>query len=378
MAKDFYGTLGVDKNASADEIKSAYRKLAKKYHPDMNKEPGAEQKFKDINEAYEVLGDENKRAQYDQFGDAAFNGGAGAGTGGFGDFGGFGGFSDIFDMFTGGSSRRRDPNAPTRGADVEASVRITFEEAFFGVKKDISIKRRETCETCNGTGAKPGTKKVKCSRCGGTGQINQQIRTPLGMMMNTQTCPTCSGTGTIIETPCEKCAGKGRVVKQKIIKVNIPAGIDDGMIITIPGQGSSGMNGGPAGDVQVYVQVKPDKVFRREGLNLRAEQPISFGKAALGSEVIIDRFGEQIKVNIPAGTQTGTTFRIPKKGFKNVRGENYGDLYITVKVEVPKKLTERQKELISELEGIEMNKKEGSLKEQIKKKFKMPQSNCFT
>ncbi len=371
MAKDFYGTLGVDKNASADEIKSAYRKLAKKYHPDMNKEPGAEQKFKDINEAYEVLGDENKRAQYDQFGDAAFSGGAGAGTGGFGDFGGFGGFSDIFDMFTGGSSRRRDPNAPTRGADVEASIRITFEEAFFGVKKDISIKRRETCETCNGTGAKPGTKKVKCSRCGGTGQINQQIRTPLGMMMNTQTCPTCSGTGTIIETPCEKCAGKGRVVKQKIIKVNIPAGIDDGMIITIPGQGSSGTNGGPAGDVQVYVQVKPDKVFRREGLNLRAEQPISFGKAALGSEVIIDRFGEQIKVNIPAGTQTGTTFRIPKKGFKNVRGENYGDLYITVKVEVPKKLTERQKELISELEGIEMNKKEGSLKEQIKKKFKI-------
>ena len=318
-----------------------------------------------------MLGDENKRAQYDQFGDAAFSGGAGAGTGGFGDFGGFGGFSDIFDMFTGGSSRRRDPNAPTRGADVEASVRITFEEAFFGVKKDISIKRRETCETCNGTGAKPGTKKVKCSRCGGTGQINQQIRTPLGMMMNTQTCPTCSGTGTIIETPCEKCAGKGRVVKQKIIKVNIPAGIDDGMIITIPGQGSSGTNGGPAGDVQVYVQVKPDKVFRREGLNLRAEQPISFGKAALGSEVIIDRFGEQIKVNIPAGTQTGTTFRIPKKGFKNVRGENYGDLYITVKVEVPKKLTERQKELISELEGIEMNKKEGSLKEQIKKKFKI-------
>ncbi len=369
MAKDYYETLGVGKNASADEIKSAYRKLAKKYHPDLNKEPGAEQKFKDVNEAYNILGDENKRSQYDQFGEAAFNGTGGAGAG---DFSGFGGFGDIFDMFMGGgASRRRDPNAPKRGADVEASVRITFEESFFGTDKQISVKRRETCKTCGGTGAKPGTQKHTCQRCHGTGQIQQQIKTALGMMMNTQTCPDCRGAGSIIDAPCEECGGSGRVVKQRLINVHIPAGIDDNMMITLTGQGSSGVNGGPAGDIELYVQVRPDKTFKRDGLNLRTEQPISFGRAALGSELIIDRFGEQIKVNIPAGTQTGTTFRIPKKGFKNVRGENYGDLYATVKVEVPKKLTERQKELISELENIEITKKESSLKEQIKKKFKL-------
>ena len=368
MAKDYYGTLGVDKNASAEEIKKAYRSLAKKYHPDLNKEPGAEQKFKDVNEAYEILSDENKRAQYDQFGDAAFNGGAGAG-GYSSDFSGFG---DIFDMFMGGgASRRSNPNGPKRGADVEATVRISFEEAFFGVKKDITIRRRETCDCCNGSGAKPGTKKVRCNRCQGSGVINQQSRTLFGTINQQVTCPNCQGAGSVIETPCEKCGGKGRVQKQKMMSVNIPQGIDDGMIITLRGEGSSGVNGGPSGDVQVYVQVRPDKKFRRDGLNLRVEQPISFGRVALGGEILVDRFGEQIKVNIPAGTQTGTTFRVPKKGFKNVRGENFGDLYITVKVETPKRLTERQKELIAELEGIEAGKKENSLKEQIKKKLKI-------
>ena len=257
----------------------------------------------------------------------------------------------------GGASRRTNPNAPKRGADVETTVRISFEEAFFGVKKDVTIKRRETCDCCSGSGAKPGTKKTSCSRCGGIGYINQQSRSFFGTVTQQVTCPNCQGAGSIIETPCEKCGGKGRVQKQRMMSVNIPQGIDDGMIITLRGEGSAGVNGGPSGDVQVYVQVRPDKNFRRDGLNLRTEQPVSFGRVALGGELVVDRFGEQIKVNIPAGTQTGTTFRVPKKGFKNVRGENFGDLYITIKVETPKKLTDRQRELIAELEGIEIGKK---------------------
>ena len=370
MAKDYYGTLGVDKGASADEIKKAYRKLAKKYHPDVNKEPDAEQKFKDVNEAYEILGDESKRAQYDQFGDAAFNGGAGAG--GFsGDFSGFGGFGDIFDMFMGGGGRaqRRNPNAPRRGADVEANVRITFEEAFFGVKKDINVKRRERCDCCGGNGAKPGTERKKCSRCGGSGQIQQQVRGIFGMSMSVSDCPTCGGKGTIIETPCEKCSGKGYNVAQKTISVSIPQGIDDNMIITLSGQGSCGENGGPNGDVQLYVQVRPDRTFRREGLNLRCEQMVSFTRVAMGGEIVVDRFGEQIKISIPAGTQTGTTFRVQKKGFKNVRGENFGDLYVTVKVETPRKITDRQRELLAEFDAIDTDRKKSSFKEKLKNTF---------
>lgn len=364
MAKDYYGTLGVDKNASADDIKKAYRKLAKQYHPDINKEPDAEQKFKDVNEAYEILGDETKRAQYDQFGDAAFNGGAGGYSS---DFSGFGGINDIFDMFMGGGrAQRRNPNAPRQGEDVETTVRISFEEAFFGVKKEISIRRKEKCDCCGGNGAKPGTERKKCTRCGGSGQIQQQVRGIFGMSMSVSDCPTCAGKGTIIETPCEKCSGKGYNLVQKTISVSIPQGIDDNMIITLSGQGSCGENGGPNGDVQLYVHVRPDKVFRREGLNLRCEQPISFARVALGGEIIVDRFGEQIKINIPAGTQTGTTFRIPKKGCKNVRSDNYGDLFVTVKIETPKKLTDRQKELISEFEDIELDRKKHSFKEKVK------------
>lgn len=354
--KDYYETLGIKKDASAEEIKKAYRQLAKKYHPDLNKDDeNAAQKFKEVNEAYQVLSDDKKRAQYDQFGSAAFDGSAGTGEGaygGYGDFGGFGGFGDIFESFFGGGSAARR-NGPLRGSDIEVTLRITFEEAAFGVKKEVSINRREACEHCHGTGAKPGSGVKTCPTCNGTGQIRQEQRTMFGSFANIATCPTCHGQGKIIEEPCEACRGSGRVQQSRKISVNIPAGIDNGQILTLSGQGEAGERGGPAGDLLVYIQVRPHKVFTREGANLFMEMPISFGQAALGCELEVPTLDGKVKYSIPAGTQTGTTFRLRGKGIKHLRQDAYGDLFVKMNVQIPRKLTERQKELIMELENID-------------------------
>ncbi len=354
--KDFYDTLGVDKSASGEDIKKAYRQLAKKYHPDINKADDAAQNFKDVNEAYQVLSDDQKRSQYDQFGHAAFDGGAGGGAGyggGFSGFGGFDGFSDIFDSFFGGGGGGRSRrNGPMRGSDVEVQMRIDFEEAAFGAKKNIKITRKENCDACEGTGAKKGTNVKTCETCGGNGQVRQAQRSILGMIENIVTCPKCGGSGKQIETPCNSCGGAGRINKQQTISVNIPAGIDNGQILTLSGQGEAGIRGGGPGDLHVHILVKPHKRFVRDGYNLKLDMDISFAQAALGCELEIPTLEETIKYTIPPGTQTATTFRLRNQGIKYLRTDKKGDLFIKVNVVVPKKLTDEQKELILRFEGV--------------------------
>ena len=351
--KDYYQTLGVERGASADEIKKAYRQLAKKYHPDLNRDDeNAAQKFKEVNEAYQVLSDDQKRAQYDQFGSSAFDGsgGAGAGYSGFGG-GGFGGFEDIFESFFGGGASRR--RGPARGTDIETSIRIEFEEAAFGVKKDITINRYESCDACEGTGAKKGTGKRTCPTCGGSGQV----RRSMGGFLNITTCQQCGGSGEIIDNPCEVCGGTGKVNRKRTISINIPAGINDGQTLTLYGQGNAGDQGAQAGSLLIYVRVKPHKRFKREGADLYLEMPISFGQAALGCELQVPTLEGEVKYKIPAGTQTGTVFRLREKGIKYLRQDRKGDLFVEVNVEIPRKLTDRQKELIAELEGMEKPEK---------------------
>ncbi len=353
--KDYYKTLGVERNASAEEIKKAYRQLAKKYHPDLNRDDeNAAQKFKEVNEAYQVLSDDQKRAQYDQFGSGAFDGtgGANAGYSGFGGFGGgFSGFEDIFESFFGGGGARR--RGPARGTDIETSIRIEFEEAAFGVKKDITINRYEECEACGGSGAKKGTGKRTCPTCGGSGQI----RRSMGGFMNITTCQQCGGTGEIIDDPCQVCAGTGKVIKKRVISINIPAGINDGQTLTLYGQGNAGDQGAEAGALLIYIRVKPHKKFKREGADLYLDLPVSFGQAALGCELQVPTLEGEVKYKMPAGTQTGTVFRLREKGIKYLRQDRKGDLFVKVNVEIPRKLTERQKELIAELEGFEKPEK---------------------
>lgn len=351
--KDYYQTLGVERGASADEIKKAYRQLAKKYHPDLNRDDeNAAQKFKEVNEAYQILSDDQKRAQYDQFGSSAFDGSSGAGSG-YGGFGGsgFGGFEDIFESFFGGGASRR--RGPARGSDIETSIRIDFEEAAFGVKKDITINRYESCDACEGTGAKKGTGKRTCPTCGGSGQV----RHSMGGFLNITTCQQCGGSGEIIDDPCEVCGGTGKVSRKRTISINIPAGINDGQTLTLYGQGNAGDQGAPVGALLIYVRVKPHKRFKREGADLYLEMPISFGQAALGCELQVPTLEGEVKYKIPAGTQTGTVFRLREKGIKYLRQDRKGDLFVEVNVEIPRKLTERQKELIAELEGMEKPEK---------------------
>ena len=357
--KDYYETLGVERGASAEEIKKAYRQLAKKYHPDLNHDDeNAAQKFKEVNEAYQVLSDDQKRAQYDQFGSSAFDGSAGAGAGyggfsGFGGNGGFGGFEDIFESFFGGGASRR--RGPARGSDLETSIRITFEEAAFGVKKEVTVNRYETCEACAGSGAKKGTGKHTCPACGGSGQM----RRSMGGFMNITTCQQCGGTGEIIDDPCEVCGGTGKVVRRRTISINIPAGISDGQTLTLYGQGNAGDQGAEAGALLIYVRVKPHKRFKRDGADLYLDMPLSFGQAALGCELQVPTLEGEVKYKIPAGTQTGTVFRLREKGIKSLRQDRKGDLYVKVNVEIPRKLTDRQRELIAEFEGLEKPEKRG-------------------
>ncbi len=353
--RDYYEVLGVDKSAGASEIKKAYYKLAKKYHPDVN--PGdaeAEKMFKEINEAYAVLSDEDKKAKYDQFGHAAFeNGGAGGGYGA--GFEGFGDFGDIFSSFFGGGfggfggggSNRR--NAPTRGDDVYVRITLTFEEAVRGCKKDITYGRVQKCADCSGSGAKKGTSAETCRKCGGSGQVRVQQRTMLGMMQTTRTCDECRGSGKIIKEPCTNCRGTGYVKISKTVSVTIPAGIDNDNNISLRGMGNEGRNGGPAGDLIISVTVKPHSVFERDGSDVYCEVPINYWEAVLGDEIEIPTLEGKEKFNIPEGTQTGTTFTLKGKGITRVNTSSRGNLYIIVKVDVPKNPNAKQRELLTQL-----------------------------
>lgn len=354
--RDYYEVLGVSKGASDDEIRKAHRKLAKKYHPDLNRDnPEAAEKFKELNEAYEVLSDKDKRAKYDQFGFAGVDPNYGAGQGGFG--GGFdmGDLGDIFGSFFGGGfgggSTRSRRNSPQRGETLQQRIMLSFEEAAFGCEKEITINRTETCEECGGSGAEPGTSPETCSNCRGSGVVTQTQRTPLGMFQTQGACPNCRGTGKIIRKPCKKCSGAGRVRKSKTLKVNIPAGIDDGQSIQLRGQGGAGVNGGPAGDVIVTISIRPHPIFTREGQDVVCEIPISFAQAALGDTLQVPTIDGKVSYDIPEGTQTGTVFRLKGKGIQNVNGRGRGDQYVRVNIEVPRNLTHRQKELLREFEN---------------------------
>lgn len=348
--RDFYEVLGVKKGASEDELKKAYRKLAKENHPDLH--PGdkeCEARFKEINEAYEVLSDPDKRAKYDQFGHAAFDPSQGfGGGGGFGGFEGFGGFGDIFsDIFGGGfgfgGGGGRNPNAPRKGDNLRATVNIKFEEAAFGVKKDVFVSKIEQCPDCKGTGCAEGTTAEVCPDCKGTGTVMSTKRTPFGMVQSSEQCPKCRGRGKIIHSPCKTCRGIGSVRRQHKVSVSIPAGIDDGQTISLKGQGNAGLNGGPAGDLLITVLVQPHARFERDGASILLDQEISFAQAALGAEVEVLTLDGKVKLNIPEGTQTGTTFRLKGKGVPFLRNGGRGDQFVTVNVAVPRSMTSTQK-----------------------------------
>ena len=349
--QDYYETLGLSKGAGADEIKKAYRQMAKKYHPDMN--PGnaeAEQKFKEVNEAYAVLSDPEKKSQYDQYGHAAFDQSTGYGAGGFGGFGDFD-MGDIFSSFFGGgfggSSRSQSrANAPIPGDDIGVRVVLSFEEAVFGCKKEVSYARVQKCDDCSGSGAKKGTSPEKCTKCGGSGTVRVQQRTAFGMMQSTRACPDCNGTGKIIKTPCDNCRGKGYVKVNKKLEVSIPAGIDDGQRIALRSQGNEGRNGGAAGDLVIQVSVRPHPIFERDGYDVYCEVPITYAEAALGAKIKIPTLEGQMDYDIPEGTQTGTVFTIKQKGISSVNSRSKGSLYVKVVVETPKGLSDEQKKLL--------------------------------
>lgn len=361
MAKNYYEILGVSKTANADELKSAYRKLAKQYHPDMYadksdaEKKAAEEKFKEINHAYDVLSDEQKRAAYDRFGDE--NGPQpGEGFGGFGGFsgasGGFGFdvddlFSTIFSGF--GGTGRPSRNGPMRGRDILVSLVITFEEAVFGSQKTVSVKRVESCAACHGTGAKDGNAFKVCPQCKGAGRVNVTQRTPFGQISTQSECPTCKGSGRVIIEKCSACGGQGRIERQRDVKVNIPAGIDSGQRITYHGEGHSGANGGENGSLVVQITVKPHKLFERNGSDVSLEVPISIVDAALGTTLKVPTlYGEQ-EVKVPEGTQSGTVFKLRGQGIKKIKSESKGDMYVKVAVEVPKSVSREQKELLKKL-----------------------------
>ena len=350
--RDYYEVLGVQKSASADEIKKAYRKLAKQNHPDLN--PGdaaAEARFKEVNEAYEVLSDDKKRQMYDQYGHAGvdpnFN------PGGFG--GGFGfddmDLGDIFGSFFGGgfgggSARRK--NAPQRGESLRASLNLSFEEAAFGCEKEISLSRTDSCPECNGTGAEKGSTVETCPTCHGSGTVKQTHRTPLGMMSTTGTCQTCGGSGKIIKTPCSKCRGTGKVRASHKIKVSVPAGIDQGQTISVRGEGNAGTNGGPAGDLLITVTIRPHHILTRDGTSVLCEVPITFAQATLGAEIEVPTLDGKVKYTVPEGTQTGTVFRLRGKGIPVLHSKSRGDQFVRVNIEVPKNLTQKQKDLLNQ------------------------------
>ena len=358
-SRDYYDVLGVNKSATDDEIKKAYRRLARKYHPDLNKDnpKAAEEKFKEVNEAYHVLSDADKRAQYDQLGHDAFTQAAsgGAGYGGFGDQGGFGGFGgqggfggcdmgDIFDMFTGGGRRRS--NGPEQGADLRYDMEITLHEAATGIKKKFTVPKNDTCTHCHGTGAEPGSSVETCPDCHGTGQQRVVRNGPFGQMVNIITCQHCQGSGKIIRNKCAECRGTGTIRVKKTIEVNIPAGADTGVRMRVSGEGEPGKRGGPKGDLYVYIYVKDDPDFERDGDDLYKSVDITFPVAALGSTIKVKTLDKEVELKIPAGTQSGTRFRIIGEGMPHLQSSRKGNLYVEVKVTVPKRLKEEQKEAL--------------------------------
>ena len=347
--RDYYEVLGVSKTATADEIKQAYRRKAKECHPDLHPNDNtAEERFKELNEANEVLSDPQKRARYDQFGFDGPNMGAGGGGNPFGgmDFGGMG-FDSIFDqIFGGGMGGGRTRQGPVQGADLRYELRITFEEAANGCEKSFDFYRNENCKTCGGSGAKPGTSPVTCQTCHGTGQI----RTGGGFMVTVRTCPTCGGAGKVIQDKCAACGGTGRTRVKRTATVKVPAGIDNGQTIVMNGQGEPGLRGGPSGDLYINILVRPHKLFRREGYNLRLEFPISFTQAALGGDVDIPTLNGPVKYHIPEGTQNDQEFRLKGYGIQQLRGGGKGDLLVRVRVEIPRRLTDRQKDLLRQFD----------------------------
>lgn len=374
--RDYYEVLGVQKGATEDEIKKAYRKMAKKYHPDLN--PGdkeAEAKFKEVNEAYAVLSDADKRSRYDRFGHGGVDD---SGAGGFNGFNGFGGFGDmdvdlgdIFgSFFGGGSTRTQRRNGPRKGADIQQNIVLEFEQAAKGFDTKIQVTCSEDCPDCKGTGAKGGTAIETCSACHGTGQVRQQQRTPFGVFQNVTTCSACMGTGKVIKERCGKCGGKGKIRKTKTISVKIPAGIDNGQVLTVRGEGNHGVNGGPAGDVYLAVTVKPHKIFTRDGYDVLCTVPITFVEATLGAEIEVPTLNGKAKVKIPEGTQNGTTFRLRGEGIKKLRGVGSGDQLVKINVEVPRQLNSQQKKLLKQFGdsmGMNNHQQKKSFFDKIKK-----------
>lgn len=357
MAKrDYYEVLGVAKTATQEEIKKAYKKLAKQYHPDLNPDSKtAEEKFKEVNEAYETLSDESLRARYDQFGHndpgAGYGGQGGFGQGGFGQ--GFGSVNDIFETFFGGSGfgfgGGQSTKGPRQGNDLRADMTITFEEAASGVEKELKIYRMENCSHCSGSGAEPGTSRKTCPTCGGSGKVRTTQSTPFGQFQTVRDCQTCQGAGTIVEKPCQECHGSGRIRKERKLNVKIPAGVDNGSRLRMAGEGEAGPLGGPSGDLYIYIAVKPHKIFKRQSDDILCDFTISFVQASLGADVEVPTIDGMVKLNIPEGTQSGTTFRIRGRGFPKLRGYGRGDQLVKVKVATPTHLTEEQKQLLRQL-----------------------------
>ena len=359
--RDYYEVLGVQKGASDDEIKKAYRKKAKQYHPDLN--PGdaaAEANFKEVNEAYEVLSDSQKKARYDQYGHAGVDPNFGAGGPGGGAYGGYGNvdfdFGDIFSSFFGGGGHRANPNAPRQGSDVAASVVISFEESAKGCKKQVEVTLVENCADCAGSGAAKGTTAKTCPDCGGSGQVRRQQRTPFGVMQTQAACSRCRGTGRVIDNPCRTCSGSGRVTARRTVGINVPAGIDDGQTIIIRGKGNVGQNGGPSGDLHVRIAVRPHPLFERRGNDILCDLPLTFVQAALGAELQVPTLDGRIPYTVKEGTQPGEQLRIKGKGFPDVHGRRDGDLIFRVTIEVPKNLNHEQKDLLKQFDGSTSDK----------------------
>ncbi|TRW27924.1 molecular chaperone DnaJ [Criibacterium bergeronii] len=380
--KDYYELLGVNKDATEQDIKKAYRKLAMKYHPDKNQgNKDAEEKFKEINEAYEVLSNKDKRAKYDRFGPDAFTNGGSAGAGGFGGFSSSSfDFEDIFsDLFGGGfggggfSQKRNNSKSPRKGQTVRIRLSISFEEAAFGVSKDLEIPVEDSCQFCKGTGAKDGTSKKTCETCHGQGYVSNTVRTPFGTMMNQSPCPTCGGTGEVILEKCTHCGGTGRLKNKRKVKLDIPAGIDDQNVLRVQNQGQGGYNGGPNGDLEVIVTVKPHPLFKRNGNDIHIDMPITFVQAALGDEVEVPTIDGKVKYKIPEGTQNGTIFRLKGKGIKYLRGSSRGDELIKITVEVPKSLSDEQKDVLrqfAKITGSEVNEQSKNFLDKLRDFFK--------
>lgn len=357
--RDYYEVLGIKKGASDSEIKSAFRKLAMKYHPDKNPDnKEAEEKFKEINEAYAVLSDADKKSKYDKYGHAGVDPNAGFGGGaGFGGFGagGFSGMEDIFDMFGdmfggGFSGGRRSRNTPTKGRDLQQEITIEFQEAAFGVKREIKLNKYVSCEKCHGSGAAEGTSKKTCPNCNGSGEVRTTQRTVLGTFQSVSACPNCHGTGSVIETPCSECSGSGKVRKTVKLNIEVPPGVDNGSVISIRGQGEPSSNGGPNGDLYIVVRVKPHKLFKRDGQDLWLDYPISYAQAALGDDLKVPTLTETVSYKVPAGTQSGTVFRLKGKGIRGIKNPKLGDLYVRVNIEIPTKLNADQKKKLKAFE----------------------------